>query len=153
MLEATRPEPGGETFDEYVEFHVLKRDYARATELLAAARAKAAEPEEREAIELQSAYVQAMSGKLEEARPVFQRERSNLKARQAQGNESVWLREELVILSAVLGDRAATEKRIEELLEATAHDKWHLPVSEKTAAKPSLYWETQGAPCRTWSAP
>ena len=135
LLEATRPEPGGETFDDYVQFHLLKRDYARATELLAAARAKAAEPEQREAIELQRAYVQAMSGKLEEARPVFQRERSNLEARQAQGNESVWLREELVILSALLGDRATMEKRIAELIKATAQDKWHLPVSEQTAGE------------------
>ncbi len=135
LLETTRPEPGGETFNEYVQFFVLKRDYDRAAELLQAASAKATRPEEREAIRLELAYLQAMAGRLEEAKPIFESERRNLEAMQAKGNASVWLREELVTLSAVLGDRAAVEQRIAELLEATAPDKWQLPSSQETTGR------------------
>lgn len=135
LLETTQPKPGNETFDEYVRYFILKRDYARAMELLEAASAQTTRPEQADELRLERAYLQALLGQMEEARPVFEEMRRALEKMQAEGNKSVWLRSGLVILCAALRDRPATETRAAELLESTAHDKWQLPLSEETVGR------------------
>ncbi|MDQ3626925.1 MAG: hypothetical protein M3372_07325 [Verrucomicrobiota bacterium] len=121
-----------EAFDDFVNVFVVRRDFDRAFALLAEGLQKPTDAESKFFTQLQVAYLQAQVGRLEEAKPVLLEARQRIKGLRAAGDESLWLRDELLRLAATLGDRETVEREGKELLEITARDKWRHPVSEAT---------------------
>ncbi len=135
LLQPPPLELKNDAFETYVDVFVLRRDFARAVDLLAEAQKKEASEEEIQHARLYTAYVQQLAGKSDEAKPVFEETRRELEDLRAKGNESLWLRHELIRLAAVLGDRAGVERETEALLQVTAKDRWHIGLSEASAAR------------------
>ncbi|MDQ3118944.1 MAG: tetratricopeptide repeat protein, partial [Verrucomicrobiota bacterium] len=126
---------GNEAFDDYLDVFILRRDFARAVQLLAKAEKKGVSEEDISTARLTAAYLQQLAGKSDEAMSVFEQTRRSLEDLRAKGNESLWLRHELIRLAAVLGDRAGMERESEALLQVSAKDRWHIGLSEASAAR------------------
>jgi TolB-like protein/Flp pilus assembly protein TadD len=135
LLQPPPLELKNEAFGTYVDVFVLRRDFARAIELLAEAQKREASEDEIEDARLNTAYLQQLAGKSDEAKPVFEEARRRFEDLRAKGNESWWLRHELIRLAAVLGDRPGVERESEALLQVTTKDRWHIGLSEASAAR------------------
>ena len=134
ILQSLPAEPGTESFGDHVGLRVLRRDFAGAIELLSQAVNTEPKSEERIWRQLNLAYVQAAGGRMDEARPAFEIVLRKITEMRAQGDKSLGLRDDLVRILALLGDREAVARESESLLADTALDRWRYPQSEVTAA-------------------
>ncbi len=135
LLQTLPLDLSSEAFDEYVDVFVLRRDFARAIQLFSDALMKRAPQDDRSFARLSIAYLRQLTGKFEEAKPVFEEAKREIEELRAKGNQSLWLRDELIGLAAALGDRATVERDSEALLHATAKDRWRLAASEEVVGR------------------
>ncbi|CAN5673650.1 hypothetical protein BH20VER1_BH20VER1_06660 [soil metagenome] len=119
-----------EAFDDYVWIFVLRRDFGRAAAIIGAALQKEKDEERQFAGRLLLVELQVFTAKVDEAKPAIEEARRVVERLRAEGDESLWLRDNLLRLAALLGDRETVEREAKELLKATARDKWRLPHSE-----------------------
>ena len=129
------PPPESELFDDYIDLKYLRRDFARVAELHAHAAANLADPQQKGFALLGLASAHRMLGRHGEAKPVFEDARRALEELRAKGDQSLWIRDELLEIAAVLGDREAVTKEAESLLQATAKDRWRFPTSHEAVAR------------------
>ncbi|MBA2431094.1 MAG: hypothetical protein H0V56_03145, partial [Chthoniobacterales bacterium] len=120
-----------EAFDEYVFIFLCRRDFERAAAIMGQALQKEGDEERRFFGRVRMAHLHVTIGRLDEAKPVIAEARRVVEKLRAEGDESLWLRDQLLSLAAVQGDRDTVEREAEELLKVTARDKWRLPLSEE----------------------
>ncbi|MDQ3315694.1 MAG: tetratricopeptide repeat protein, partial [Verrucomicrobiota bacterium] len=135
LLGPVPPEPDSELFDDYVTTFILRRDFARALEIYSNALTKKQPELEVFYTRLDIAYLHQLTGRSEEAKPVFEEGRRKVEELLAAGDQSLWLYGERLALAAALGDRATVERESEALLRRTEKDRWRLPQSEHVVAR------------------
>ena len=135
LLGPDPPSAGSEIFDDYIDMRYLRRDFLRVAELHSHAVATLTDPVQKGFAQLGLAHAHRLLGRHEEARPVFEAARRDLKARQTKGDQSLWIRDELLELAAVLGDREAVDRDAEALLQATMKDRWRFPLTNEYVAR------------------
>ena len=135
LLGPDPPALESESFDEHVYLRYLRRDFAGAMELYSQATVKSADPQRKRFAQLGLAYVYRLTGRFEEAKPVFEAARLELEELRVAGDQGLWIRDELIQIAGVLGDRDAVIKDAESLLADTAHDRWRFPHSHESVAR------------------
>ena len=70
---------------------------------------------------------------------MFGRARREIEEFRAKGDQSLWIRDELLELAAILEDREAVERGAEALLKATAKDRWRFPQTHEAVAPAYLH--------------
>ena len=94
-----------------------------------------ADPIEKKLIQLTRAYVLVEAGRAEEAKPTFEAARRELERVVETGDQSLWIRDQLLMLAAVQGDREKVFRESEALLQITAKDRWRFPHSHESTAR------------------
>ncbi len=123
-----------ESFRAQWGLEILQRHFDRALEMLTEAIYLETAPEERMWRQLDLAYLQAHTGNMEAARPVFEAVFGHIAELRAQGDKSLHLRDDQLRIAALLGDRDTVDREGKALLADTARDRWRYPQSESSVA-------------------
>ena len=123
-----------EAFDDYVRIFLFRRNSSRASEIVSEALKGSTNEEALFFARLTLAYLDHFAGRFDAAKPIFEQARRRVEGLRAKGDESLWLRDELIGLAAALGDQSAVEREAEALLQFTQKDRWRHWQSENTVA-------------------
>ena len=135
VLGSQPPEVSSEAYDDYIDIFYLRRDFGRVLELLQHAIDTHADPIQRKLWQLTRAFVLVEAGRAEEAKPTFEAARRELERVVETGDQSLWIRDQLLMLAAVQGDREKVLREAEALLQITAKDRWRFPYSHENTAR------------------
>ncbi len=127
---------GGRLFGDQVTLFLLRHDYRGAIAFLTnSLQAEGTREDDRQFTRLSIGLTQVLLGENEEAMATLKTVRSQLQGRLKEGDQALGLREALITIDAVFGDRAAVERESEILLRENQHDRWQLPNSEEDVAR------------------
>ena len=132
------PEPPpveSEMYDDYLDLFYLRRDFERAIALHRHAIDTLQDTRLQQSTQLSLAYILVQIGRVEEARPTIDIARREVEKIAATGDQSLWIRDELLALAAIQGDREVVFREAESLLQMTAKDRWRFPISHESIAR------------------
>jgi TolB-like protein/Flp pilus assembly protein TadD len=120
----------------YLWLLIYKRDFARVAEI-AKEDLREADPQRVDLIfrRIMLGNVELRVGNEDTGRTILQEARDALQERQRGGDRSLWIRDELILLAGVLGDRESLERDAAELLRITEKDRWRFPISQEVQAR------------------
>lgn len=123
-----------EAFDDYLWVLELRRDFEAEMQALSEALEKSPDEERRFWARGTLATLHFLQGRPDQAKPIPEELRRSTEAARAAGDESLGLRERLIGIASLLGDRETVKRESEALLRQTSRDRWYYPVAEETTA-------------------
>jgi len=130
-----QPKLGTRLFGNYISLFVLRREFERASAIVTEHLGDTQNAEDLFYARLGIAFNEAALGRFKTAKATLEKSRAQVEERLEHGDTSVGLRETLIDISALLGDRATVERESERLLKENQLDLWALPNAEENAAR------------------